>query len=84
MYDEAMKGGPTVLKTIRLLREEQGLSQFDLANKVGVTPSTVYNWERGKYEPRYSQMRALAFAFGVPMDDIVPTEAELAKEKTAA
>jgi len=73
-----------MLKTIRQLREERNWSQYDLAGKVGVTPSTVYNWERGKFEPRYSQMRALAFAFDVAMDDIAPTEAELEKVKTAA
>ena len=73
-----------MLRTIRQLREDRGWSQFDLASKVGVTPSTVYNWERGKFEPRYSQMRELSFAFGVPMDDIAPTDAELEKVKTVA
>ncbi len=68
-----------MLKTIRQLREERNWSQYDLAGKVGVTPSTVYNWERGKFEPRYSQMRALAFAFDVPMDDIAMTEDDRAE-----
>ena len=72
------------MKTIRQLREERGWTQFELAGKVNVTPSTVYNWERGKFEPRYSQLRALSEAFGVAMDDIVPTEAELDALKTAA
>lgn len=58
------------MKTIRQLREERGWTQFDLAVKVGVTTATVYNWERGKYEPRASQFRSLAEAFGVPMEGI--------------
>lgn len=71
------------MRTIKELREERGWTQLDLANHVGVTPSTVYNWERGKFEPRYSQLRLLALAFGVAMDDILPWEGfEL--EKSAA
>ena len=58
------------MKTIRQLREERSWTQLDLAYKVGVTPATVYNWERGKYEPKASQLRALAHAFEVSMDDI--------------
>lgn len=58
------------MKTIRELREEAGLTQFQLALKVGVTPTTVSAWERGVYEPRASQLRKLAEVFGVPMDQI--------------
>ena len=58
------------MKTIRQLREAKKWTQVDLANKVGVAPSTVYNWERGKVEPRVSQLRSLADTFGVRMDDI--------------
>jgi transcriptional regulator with XRE-family HTH domain len=63
-----------MIKTIREMREEHGWSQFELAARIGVTPSAVYNWERGKNEPRLSQMRALSRAFDVSMDDIAMTE----------
>ncbi len=73
------------MRTIRELREERGWTQLELANKLGVTPATVYNWERGKYEPRASQFRAIALAFGVSMDDIALVEAsEAAGGKAAA
>ena len=58
------------MKTIRELREERGWSQFELAVKAGVTPGTVGNWERGKSEPKLSQVRVLAELFGVSMDVI--------------
>ncbi len=64
------------MKTIRQLREEQGWTQLELANRIGVTPGTVYSWEKGKFEPRASQLRALALAFGVKMDDIELEEQE--------
>ncbi len=58
------------MKTIRALREAADLTQLELAIRVGVTPSAVYNWERGKNEPKATQLRALARALGVSMDDI--------------
>jgi transcriptional regulator with XRE-family HTH domain len=73
------------IKTIRQLREERGWSQFELAGRIGVTPSAIYNWERGRNEPRLSQLRALAREFGVLMDNIAMTEADKdALEKIAA
>jgi len=63
-------------KTIRQLREEQGWTQLELANRLGVTPVTVYTWERGRNEPRASQLRKLAELFGVLMDNIELLEVE--------
>jgi putative transcriptional regulator len=58
------------MKTIRELREARGWSQLELANRLGVTPSTVYNWERGRSEPTASTLRRIARVFEVSMDDI--------------
>lgn len=58
------------MKTIRALRQEQGWTQLEFANRLGVTPATVFNWERGRHEPKATQLRAMARAFGVSMDDI--------------
>jgi transcriptional regulator with XRE-family HTH domain len=58
------------MQTIREFREQHGWTQFELAVKAGVTPSTVSNWERGIFEPKVSQLRKLAELFGVRMDDI--------------
>ena len=70
------------MQTIRKLREERGWTQLELAIELGVTPVTVYNWERGRYEPKVSQFRALARVFWVSMDDIAL--ADEATEDTAA
>ena len=58
------------MKTIRELREERNWTQVALAHRVGVAPSTIYNWERGRFEPRASQLRELASSFGIRMDEI--------------
>jgi transcriptional regulator with XRE-family HTH domain len=62
------------LKTIREWRLERGWSQNDLAVRLGVTPTTIYNWERGKNEPSASMFRRLALALGVSMDVIALVE----------
>lgn len=63
------------MQTIRELRQARGWTQLELANRLGVTPATVYNWERGKYEPTASMFRRIAQAFGVSMDVIALVEA---------
>jgi transcriptional regulator with XRE-family HTH domain len=69
------------LKTIREYREQAGITQLQLANELGVTPSAVYNWERGRNEPKASQLKAMAILFGVKMDDI---DFEVGEAKSAA
>lgn len=57
-------------RTIRELRTERGWSQAELAHRVGVAPSTIYNWESGRFEPRATQLRDLATVLRVTMDEI--------------
>lgn len=58
------------MKTIRELRQAVQMTQLELANAIGVTPSAVYKWERGQTEPSATNLRDLASALGVSMDDI--------------
>lgn len=69
------------MKTIREMREAKGMSPVQLAAHLNTSLATIYNWESGKYEPRASQLRAIARLFDVSMDDIA-FEAE--EVKTAA
>ncbi len=39
-------------------REKLALSAADYAALVGVSPLTIYNWEKGKTRPRASQLQA--------------------------
>lgn len=72
------------MKTIRELREGQGWTQLDVAYKLKVTPATVSNWERGIYEPKASQLRAIARLFGLSSDDIELVEGEAIGQGKAA
>lgn len=55
------------------LRVNKGLSQSEMANKLGVTTATVSNWERGK-RMNLSNLVRIANFFEVPLDDIDLTD----------
>ena len=51
-------------------RQRQGLSQERLAQLVGVSTSTVTNWERGEYSPQHKYRPKLAKALGVSLTEL--------------
>ncbi len=57
-------------RSLKELRTERGWNQAELAHRIGVAPSTIYNWESGRFEPRFSQLRELAAVLEVTMDEI--------------
>ncbi len=61
---------------IRDLRKSAGMTQAQLAAKVGVAQATVAEWERGDYYPRASIIPALAAALGCTVNDLYRTDTE--------
>lgn len=49
---------------IKRMRNNAGLSRQELADKVGATISSVYNWESGKTSPSADMLLAIARATG--------------------
>lgn len=45
--------------TIRVWREQRGLSQSELARRLGTSQSAVSRWEHGHDEPRVSTLAAI-------------------------
>jgi Zn-dependent peptidase ImmA (M78 family) len=48
------------------VREFRGLSQYELANKIGVNQSVIAHLELGKYLPSDAGLKAIAFQAGFP------------------
>jgi transcriptional regulator with XRE-family HTH domain len=70
-------------RTIADLRRERGLTQRELAQRIGVSRMSVYHWEAGRNEPSARQLRLLAEAFAVPMEAIAfEREAARAERQT--
>lgn len=72
------------MTTIRELRTEQGWTQLELSRRMDVTPSTIYNWERGMYDPKPRELRKLAEVFGLVSSDVIdlPTEGAAHRPRT--
>lgn len=59
------------MNRIRLLREEAGLTQEQLAEKLYVERSTVAGWEMGKRLPGIDILCAMADYFDTSVDYII-------------
>ena len=53
---------------IKLLREQKGLTQAELAKRLGITRSGVNAWEMGISVPSTQYLVELAMLFGVSTD----------------
>ncbi len=56
------------------LRVEKGLTQADVAQKIGVTPAAVSKWENGSAKPRYEVLLKLAEILDVSTEELVRGE----------
>jgi len=54
-------------KLLRQTRKGSGLSQYDLADRVGVTQSTISHWELGYSKPDHAMIVVLAVEVGDPL-----------------
>ena len=69
-------------KFIKQLREEQGLTQEELASKVHIGREAVSKWERGKTSPDSSTLLILSETFNVTINEILIGERKTEKNAT--
>ena len=56
---------------LKAARQAAGLTQGQLAEKVGCQQRDISRWENGHREPVASTLKKLALALGCSMDDLV-------------
>lgn len=59
-----------VTNTIRAVREEAGMTQAELARRIGVTRQTLIAIEQGRYSPTLELAFQISRVFEVSLDDI--------------
>lgn len=64
---------------MRELREQQGLTQAELAEKTGLTPNGYAKIERNETEPQAESIKRIAQALGVSMEVLMTKKEEDAK-----
>lgn len=57
-------------KDLKQLRKAAGLSRFQLARKLNITPGSIYNWETGKASPSADAIYKMAKFFNTTTDTI--------------
>ena len=71
-------------KKIMELRKKQGLSQEELAEKVGVARQTISKWELGETSPDLKQSKVLSNIFKVSLDELADNDIkDILVEKTS-
>jgi len=60
--------------SIRTLREVNGMTREELANRFGVKPPAVSKWERGLTYPKMENVLKLSEIFGVSMSVVMGLE----------
>lgn len=61
-------------KKIRELRSERGMTQKELARRLGVSPSTVGMYEQGRRSPDHTVLTRLASVLDCSTDELLETE----------
>lgn len=56
---------------IKELRKEHGLSQSDLAQRIGVSLGAIKHWEQGRGDPNVAALISIAILFNVSVDYLV-------------
>ena len=71
-------------KKIMDLRKKNGLSQEELAEKVGVARQTISKWELGETSPDLKQSKELSKIFNVSLDELTDNDIKnILVEKTS-
>jgi len=59
---------------IASMRKQQGLTQEQLGERLGVTNKTVSRWETGKYMPDIDKLQELSAILGVSINELLAGE----------
>lgn len=64
---------PDKVRMLKLMfkRKEAGLTQGELAKKVGVKLMTIYNYEAGIRKPTADKLKKIANVLGCSLDDLI-------------
>jgi HTH-type transcriptional regulator, competence development regulator len=61
-------------ETIAKLRKEKGLSQYELADRLGFSRGKLSNYEQGSRQPDYDTLKKIADYFEVSIDFLLGRE----------
>ena len=60
-----------IIKKIKAYRNKNGLTQTEVAKRIGICKSTVSMWENDKSKPSINNLKKLAEIFGCTTDELL-------------
>ena len=81
---KALKGERSVGELIRQMRKSSGLSQMQLAEKIGISYQQVQKYEKGTNRLSVSRLKQVAGALGVPVSLFLDEDSLLPGEQKGA
>lgn len=63
-------------KIYETLRNERGLTDFQVAKKTGISTATLSHWKAGFYTPKFEKISKIAALFNVPVEVFYKAEEE--------
>ncbi|SJM93321.1 putative transcriptional regulator [Crenothrix polyspora] len=61
----------SVNEKIRLIRETKGLTQEQIAEKLGISPTAYGDIERGDNDPKLSKLQRIAEILEIPLSELI-------------
>ncbi|WP_157764896.1 helix-turn-helix transcriptional regulator [Solibacillus sp. R5-41] len=71
-----MNGERKIQNRIVVLRAERGLSQKEMADKLGVSRQTIISLEKNRYNPSLKLAFEISLMFGVDLHEVFQYEVE--------
>ena len=68
-------------KTIRKYRKEKGMTQEEMANRLGVTTPAVNKWENENSYPDITLLAPIARLLGISLDTLLSFQENLTKSR---
>ena len=65
------RGGVMLGDQIRKYRHLNNLTQIDLANRIGVSRTTLYRWENNEIKPDMDSVENLVKVFGISVEELL-------------
>ena len=62
-------GGDSI--SIKSARLAKGITQKDLAERMGIDQSAIAHWETGKTKPRFYRIREMAAVLECPVEELL-------------
>jgi len=56
---------------IKLLRHRKGMTQKELAEKIGVPQQSISRWETGEVIPKIDKLKLIAKVLGCTINDLI-------------